>query len=300
MKFISAACLAAAPFATGQGGYIQEFFNARKVEATDPLAAEQGMRRSFELAIAARNADYALSAGLNACHLAYNRGAPIDAGNLAAEVIAALDPLPPAGPRNDAFRRASLIGFVERGLLVQGKTGDAWLANRAAAESLRGKKVLPSHDGLPINAAEASTFPNDLSDLAWRIVERESEYLDLTGRSLDALAMLDDAARQLGNLESIPHARRFEYYRPESGRLLAIDANGNGDFSDPGDLFLATASGTAAAFIPAKPGDARTAVEIRIFTIDDNAPLPGGKPHTLRAESFHNGEWTLEAENHLR
>jgi hypothetical protein len=40
--------------------------------------------------------------------------------------------------------------------------------------------------------------------------------------------------------------------------------------------------------------------KIRIFTLDGNAPLPGGKPHTLRAESLHNGEWTLEAENHLR
>ena len=91
--------------------------------------------------------------------------------------------------------RLELLFLRERCLAEAGRVSDGWAALRhAAAES--------SHfTARTLNAARdpltASSFPGWTSEeraLAWRIIGREAEYLDATGRTLEALALLDRTA----------------------------------------------------------------------------------------------------------
>ncbi|RYD39821.1 MAG: hypothetical protein EOP83_36195, partial [Verrucomicrobiaceae bacterium] len=127
------AALACPLVATAERTYIQEFYDARRIEKADPAAAIEGMRRSFEKAIAEGNADYATAAGASACHLIYQQGKNVEAGKFARDVIGELDAFPVDGPHGDAVRRCSIFGYLERGLIMEGKIGPALQANRAGA-----------------------------------------------------------------------------------------------------------------------------------------------------------------------
>lgn len=205
--------------------FATEFHEAKKLEATDPIGATEGMIRSYRLAVEAGNADYATAAGVNACHMLYRQGKAIESGKLAREVILALDPMGDHGsPHNDALRRVQLFGLMERGLMAEGKLGAAWKANRAAAETLRAKKISADADGPSIDIEEAVHLQGELRSQGWRIIERESELLDLAGRSNEALELLGEATTFIEDVweerGELIEAERFYAFK-----LLAARAN---------------------------------------------------------------------------
>lgn len=94
-----------------------------------------------------------------------------------------------------------------------------------------------------------------------------------------------------------PEPLRVEYYDSRSSQLIAIDANGNGDFSEEGDIHLRGPDGTAAAWITPETGPS---LELRIFGTITDGPVSFSGPITLKAEVLRSGVWTLEAEDILR
>ncbi|RYD64394.1 MAG: hypothetical protein EOP83_09875 [Verrucomicrobiaceae bacterium] len=92
---------------------------------------------------------------------------------------------------------------------------------------------------------------------------------------------------------------RFEYYDPSSQTLLGVDANGNGDFTETGDLYFHSSSGAAAALVPAGSGKS-ISVEVRIFAIDGSPASQEPESLVLAAEVFRDGKWNKEAEDTLK
>jgi hypothetical protein len=93
---------------------------------------------------------------------------------------------------------------------------------------------------------------------------------------------------------------RFEYYDPSSQALLGVDANGNGDFTETGDLYFQGTSGTAAALVPATADDKSLGVEVRIFAIDGSLASPETENLIIAAEVFRDDKWSKEAEDTLK
>jgi tetratricopeptide (TPR) repeat protein len=216
----------ACPLVSGaeERNFIQEFYDARKIARRDPEGAAEAMKRSFRKAVEARNADYATAAGANGCEIIYAQGRMVEAGQFAREVIEGLEPFEPDGPHGDALRRAPIFGYLERGLLMEGKTGAAWQANRAAAETLRGKKVAAEADGPSITVREVIPMRPDLRSLGWRLIEREAELLDIAGRSVEALALLDEAAAFLGkDWQRLAPVEHFYAFKLLSARATILD-----------------------------------------------------------------------------
>ncbi len=179
--------------------YQSEFYAARKQRDANRDEAEETMKRAFRMAVEAGNADYATAAGNSACFWMYERGRTVEAGKFAREVIDAIQPMGYHEKDNDALRRAVLFGYFERGLLMEGKIGAAWQANRATAENLRGNPVGANGDGRSITVEDVAKLPADRRSLGWRLVEREADILDYMGRSHDARALLDEAAKAAGD-----------------------------------------------------------------------------------------------------
>ena len=204
--------------------FIEEFHDARKIAKQDPEGAAEAMKRSFRKAIEAGNADYATAAGANACEMIYAQGRAAEAGRFAREVIGGLDRFEPDGPHGDALRRAPVFGYLERGLLMEGKVGAAWQANRAVAETLRGKKVAADADGASITVREVIRMRPDLRSLGWRLIEREAQLLDIAGRSVEALALLDEAAAFLGkDWQRLAPVEHFYAFKLLSARATILD-----------------------------------------------------------------------------
>lgn len=179
--------------------YGQEFNAAKALRSTDPQGAIAGMRRSLQLSIAAGNGDYATSAGLTGAYYLYDQHQRVEAGKLSQETITAIDSIGYHPPTKNILRRTQLFGMIERGLSTEGKIGGACQANRAAAETLRGKLLPAIGDGRPITVAEIIGLAPDLRSLGWRLVEREADLLDFSGRSLEARDLLDQAMNALEN-----------------------------------------------------------------------------------------------------
>jgi|GEM_PF-3925709 len=211
LVFVSLLTLAAA---TGQGSYQAEFYAAKEIQKTDPQAAIEGMKRGFHLAVAAGNADYATSAGLCGAYLMYENERSVEAGRFSREVITALDGIDYQTEDGDALRRVQLFGLMERGLHMEGKIGAAWQANRAAAETLRGKKLTANGDGRSVTVQEIKNLPPALRSYGWRLVEREADMLDFVGRSLEARTLLEQAVAALGDdWQRIPKLEQFYAFK---------------------------------------------------------------------------------------
>ncbi len=190
---------------------ISEYFRADKLaKAGQTAAAATAMEHAFRLAVTEGNAIYVGSAGSRAAFLRYDSGRVVEAGQLARDVIGQLA-IPDASlPYGGAAQRAELFGFVERGLLTQGQIGAAWQANRAAAASLRQKAVGVNGDGKSIQVADLDTLPPELREHAWRLLEREAQYLELAGHSPEALALLAaSAAKATAEMPAMTAAQRF-------------------------------------------------------------------------------------------
>ena len=111
------------------------------------------------------------------------------------------------------------------------------------------------------------------------------------------LAVPADGASGIAFRLLCPMPLRVEYDDSSSGQLLAIDANGNGNFSDEGDLHLSNPSGVAAAWVPlALP---RSAVEIHLFALTGEPLFPAPRAIVLSAEAWRDGAWTKAAEDVL-
>lgn len=93
---------------------------------------------------------------------------------------------------------------------------------------------------------------------------------------------------------------RLEYYESSSQKILAVDANGNGDFSDEGDMHLVNKDGLAAAMLPLPSGLKQTILEVKLFSIDGKAPNPSGEEITLTTEVFRDKTWVTESVNKLQ
>lgn len=179
--------------------YQAEFNVARALEKSDPQASAYGMIQSFEHALAAGDHEYTSVAGLNACGIIYRQGKTVEAGKLARRVITALAPLHDDYPDSAAVRRVQFFGYIERGLLAEGKIGAAWQANRGAAETLRGEIVAADADGPAITLAGIRGLQPELRSYGFRVIEREADLLDIAGRSNEALTLLNEAAEFFGN-----------------------------------------------------------------------------------------------------
>jgi hypothetical protein len=210
--------------AEAKPSYQSEFYGARELKAHDPDAALQGMQRSFRMAVDAGNADYATAAGNSACFWMHERGDSIGAGKFAREVITALGPMGYEHADGDALRRTELFGHLERGLLAEGRIGAAWQANRAAAENLRGRQTGADADGRSITVKEVAGLPAKLKSLGWRLLEREADILDYAGRSLEARALLDEAAAAMGDAwTEFPRSERFYAFKLLARRADLLD-----------------------------------------------------------------------------
>ena len=214
------------PFSVSAGDYAAEFDASKAAEARGDLKeAEAAMLRSYESSLAAGDSNYATAAATTACHLVYQQGNSIEAGHLARKMIGMLHPLPSYGnPAGEAVRRVQLFGFMERGLMAEGKLGSAWQANRAAAETLRQKKVTADADGPPITVAEVIAMRPALRSYGWRVLERESELLDLAGRAVEARTLMDEAAIYIGSKwHDLPRVEHFYAFKLLSSRAMTLD-----------------------------------------------------------------------------
>jgi tetratricopeptide (TPR) repeat protein len=204
--------------------YISEFYQSRNVEKSDLSAATELMIHSYHLAVTAGNADYTTAAGSSATQLIYRQGKVVEAGRFARQVILALDAFDVPDADGDAVRRTTIFGYLERGLLMEGQIGEAMRANRAAAETLRGRKVSADADAQPISLAEVIPLRPELRSLGWRLIERESELLDYAGRTPDSRALLDAATAYLEkNWTHLEPNERFYAFKLLASRALLLD-----------------------------------------------------------------------------
>lgn len=201
-------------------GYIQEFNTATAIENSDPESALTAYALSFQQALAAEDVDYATSAGLNSCYILHRQGKLVEAGNLACKTIEAINPLPCDFTSNDITRRSALFGFTETAWYKEGRIGEAWRANRATAESLRGRNVTPTGDGPSITVREVKAMPQVHQGLGWRCIDQEARLLNSSGRTLEAMALLNEASvvirRQWPNLQTSPQFYAFKVLMTQS------------------------------------------------------------------------------------
>ena len=229
LSYYLAAILACQSARAESADYIGEFRAARSVEKSDPQACVEGMLRSFHHAAKAGNHEYTSVVGLNACIGIYTQGKIAEAGQLAREILTAMDPLPDDSPESTILRRVQFFGYIERGLLAEGKTGAAWQANRAAAETLRGRKIAAHSDGRSITLADLDRLSPELFSFGLRVIEREAALLEVAGRAIDARKLLDDTATRLGDDWSLrlePNSR-FYAFKLLAARAELIDFLGD-------------------------------------------------------------------------
>ena len=230
------------------GDYREEFREARKIEVSDPDGFVAGMTRCFRSAAAAGSHEYAITGGLNACQVLYHHNRRVEAGKLAREVITTLQSMEESPARDTPMRRIQIFNALESGLLAEGKIGAALQANRASAETIRGRRVAADADGRPLALADVIQMPSVDSGYGLGVIERQAGLLDLTGRSGEARQLLDEVAAWLGDdwqgrLEPTPKFYAFKVlasraelldflgYKEEAIRAqeklaLAVDGNG--------------------------------------------------------------------------
>ncbi|QJE96841.1 hypothetical protein [Luteolibacter luteus] len=227
MRFSILASLALLPWCHAfAGNYADEFREGREAESRGDLPqAVDAMQRSYRSALEAGNVDYATAAGTNVLPYLYRQGKIIEAGQAALQMIEELNDYPvDDAPRGDAARRVQYFGYAERGLRAEGRLGQAWQMNRAAAETLRGKKVTIHSDGPSITVGEVLEMPSALRAWGWRVLEREAELLDIMGRSQEARVLLDQAAAALGTeWRKFPKPEHFYIAKLLASRAMILD-----------------------------------------------------------------------------
>ncbi len=158
------------------------------------------------------------------------------------------------------------------------------------------------------NEAQAAGKPS-LWELRWGETAASQMILDaslLTSNPFRSLSLYHEVA-------ILPHSAAFlpcrikcsvplrlEYYEFSSKELLAIDANGNGNISEEGDLHLVSKEGLAAAMLPLPATRKQTRLEVKLYSIDGKAPNPSGEEILLTIEVFRDNVWVAEAISKLK
>lgn len=89
----------------------------------------------------------------------------------------------------------------------------------------------------------------------------------------------------------------IEYRDPGTGDIIAVDQNGNGDFTESGDFWVPSSTSTISApLLPATKDEGITSIEAWIFPASE---APGTNPLRVRAEVHLNGDWQTQAINEI-
>ena len=101
----------------------------------------------------------------------------------------------------------------------------------------------------------------------------------------------------LANIRFIASAPlRLEYYDATTHHLLAVDAEGNGRFTDPGDVLLADADSNLAPDVAFDGKERLREIEVLVFS---TAAAPAAGPQTIVAELLIENRWEEVARNEL-
>lgn len=175
-------------------GYIQQWFKAEEFKKSGDKQAEFEARLlCFELAIEANDANYSFAAASASAFALYQSGRQVAAGELAHEILEKLQTLPQENSFRSKIGRSEVFMILDRGLQAQGRIGDGWRANGAVAAILRGQHPGPDDGGEALTVDEILRLPANLRGLGWRCLGREADYLDISGRSQEALHLLAEA-----------------------------------------------------------------------------------------------------------
>jgi hypothetical protein len=143
----------------------------------------------------------------------------------------------------------------------------------------------------------------------WSATATDRLLLDASGLAANpfrSVSLFHELSAPIGEASGIPFrlrspsALRLEYYDARSQELLAIDANGNGDFTDAGDYHAHSHSGVSAAIVPVSAVSKAVTVEVRIFAPGGVPLLPASSTLVLEAEVYRDGAWVKEAEDTLK
>ncbi|MBC8126167.1 MAG: hypothetical protein H8M99_03320 [Gloeobacteraceae cyanobacterium ES-bin-144] len=188
--------------------------------------------------------------------------------------------------------------------LAVGSGGDSSLkATLAAAEGIDAAQVRAAWHQPGYQDSEATTW-----NVRWEADTTGRVALDAS--SLEAnpfrfISLFHEFSVPIGEDLGIPFRLcspvplRFEYYDATNDQLLAVDANGNGDFTETGDIHTRGPSGIACAVAPIRNLSACLTVEIRIFS-PTGEPLALTPLLVLQTEIYRNGAWVKEAESTLK
>lgn len=174
------------------------------------------------------------------------------------------------------------------------------LAAGAGADAAR-VEVAWENEGQP--PGPATTW-----DVSWTASASRSVVLDASHIEADpfrSITLFHELAVPLEETVGIafrlrsPVPLRFEYVNASGQEPVAIDANGNGDFNDPGDFHIRGSNGVTAAIFPTA-GTKSVTAEVRIFSPDGNPLFVTGGTLVLEAEVYRDGRWIKEAEDTLR
>jgi hypothetical protein len=159
--------------------------------------------------------------------------------------------------------------------------------------------------------AEGENMSDDSTwEVRWDSSSSQSVVLDASGLRSNPfrhVTLFHELSRSAGLVEPVvpfrlksPRLLRIEYYEPGSGHLLAVDANGNGDFTEAGDFHMGGGGSPAAAMVPTDQSGPGPAVEIHLLSVVGEALPPSpSEPLVLVAEVFRRGNWNKESENVL-
>ncbi len=193
----------------------------------DLTGAQVLMERAFRAALANGNTPLALELGLQAALLLNNTHRIPEAGRMAREVLALKQATPERLPMAEAYIRAQLLGLLERSLQLQGQVGAGWQACRSAVATLRQNCATPETGGAPVTLEELDRLPPQLRDYGWRLLQREAEYLEVAGRSKEALDLLAAAAAKArAAMPSRPADQQFYLFKLRASYAEHLDFMG--------------------------------------------------------------------------
>lgn len=227
--------------------YIHCWFEGRKLAAAGERdAATAQYRRCFELAVEAGDANYAWPSSTAAAFGIYQSGKTVEAGDFALVALRHLAGFDPAEAESALTTRTELLGLVARGHDAAGRLGEGWRFTRLAAASLRGEEPELEGDTSPLTVAEVESLPPGLLALGYRLLERQADYLDLTGRSGEALALLQAGSRSTVERQaSMPPIARFYAFKLRSRLITQLDFLGDAQGAlDLAENLLATTPAT--------------------------------------------------------
>ena len=150
--------------------------------------------------------------------------------------------------------------------------------------------------------------PASIWQVAWDATAKGRTVMDASGLEANPfkfVAIRHELSIPAGGTAGIPFrlrspvGLRFEYY-DESGRLVGVDANGNGDFTESGDYHTGGAPGEWSAVFPPSPGKGRLTATVLAFAPDGKPLAFLAEPLVIDVETYRDGAWIKESEDLLR